>query len=95
MFKLCKCGNKIWLYQNNGIFYWECSCGYNERFKGGIMETTNIVCCLCCGTPMAKPSRFEDFYTCQNCGARFFKSIERQNFVYAEEDEDDWSGNPT
>jgi len=53
-----------------------------------------LIRCLCCNSVMGKD---EDYYYCPNpsCGARFFKSIERQNFVYAEEDEDDWNGNPS
>ena len=45
--------------------------------------------------PMTKPLRFEDLYVCSNCGARFFKSIERQGYAYPQEDDEDWNGNPT
>ena len=58
------------------------------------MKKKLLLKCLCCDSVMGKDGNFY-YCTNPNCGARFFKSIERQNFVYAEEDEDDWSGNPT
>ena len=54
-----------------------------------------LIKCLCCDMPMTKPLRFKDLYVCSNCGARFFKSIERQGYAYPQEDDEEWNGNPT
>lgn len=56
-----------------------------------------ILRCPCCGNRLFKD--FDDMYHCPACKAKFFKTIERNNYAYSQKDTDEesdaWSANPT
>lgn len=41
MFKICSCGEKAWLCQEKGIFYWRCESCEKEEIYNPTMEAKN------------------------------------------------------